>query len=106
MYLLIKYIKSVLWRAAKRLSYIGDARCLKVNADTPSKYSLLSKILFLSVPVQYIRTPGYHLAGSRYFLPTQPIGPSFKVQVSFYHYLQRNNPEERSYQLLRDGSQK
>jgi len=30
-YLLIKYIKSVLWRVAKRLSHIEDARCLKVN---------------------------------------------------------------------------
>ena len=30
-YLLIKYIKIVPWRAAKRLSYIKDARCLKVN---------------------------------------------------------------------------
>ena len=30
-YLLIKYIKSVLWWVAKRLSYIQDARCLKVN---------------------------------------------------------------------------
>ena len=30
-YLLIKYIKSVLWKVAKRLSYIEDARCLKVN---------------------------------------------------------------------------
>ena len=29
--LLIKYIKSVLWRVAKRLSYIEDARCLKVK---------------------------------------------------------------------------
>ena len=29
-YLLIKYIKSVLWRVAKRLSYIEEARCLKV----------------------------------------------------------------------------
>jgi len=28
---LIKYIKSFLWRAAKYLSYIEDARCLKVN---------------------------------------------------------------------------
>jgi hypothetical protein len=28
---LIKCIKNVLWRAAKRLSYIEDARCLKVN---------------------------------------------------------------------------
>ena len=30
-YLMIKYIKSVLWRVAKRLSYIEEARCLKVN---------------------------------------------------------------------------
>ena len=30
-YLLIKYIKSVLWRVAKRLSYIEDAGCLKVK---------------------------------------------------------------------------
>jgi len=37
--LLIKNIKSVLWRAAKRLSYIEDARCLKVN--NPSDIILL-----------------------------------------------------------------
>ena len=30
-YLLIKYIKSLLWRLSKCLSYIEDARCLKVN---------------------------------------------------------------------------
>jgi hypothetical protein len=30
-YLLIKYIKSVLWRVAKRLSCTEDARCLKAN---------------------------------------------------------------------------
>ena len=30
-YLLIKYIKSVLWRVAKRLSYIEEARCVKVK---------------------------------------------------------------------------
>ena len=30
-YMLIKYIKSVLWREMKRLSYIEDARCLNVN---------------------------------------------------------------------------
>ena len=40
-YLWIKYIKSVLWRVAKRLSCIEDARCLKVKAlcflaSTPS----------------------------------------------------------------------
>ena len=31
-YLLIKYIKSVLWRVVERLSYKEDARCLKVNS--------------------------------------------------------------------------
>ena len=30
-YLLIKYIKSVLWRVAKRLSYIENIRCLKIK---------------------------------------------------------------------------
>ena len=30
-YLLIKYIKSIFWRVAKRLPYIQDARCLKVK---------------------------------------------------------------------------
>jgi len=33
--LLIKYIKSVLWRVAKRLSYIEDAWCLKVKELPP-----------------------------------------------------------------------
>ena len=33
-YLLIKYIKSVLWRVTKRLPYIEDARCLKVKQLT------------------------------------------------------------------------
>jgi len=28
---LIKYIKSVLWRVAKCLSYVQEARCLKVK---------------------------------------------------------------------------
>jgi len=32
-YLLIKYIKSILWRVVKHLSYIEDARCLKVKQD-------------------------------------------------------------------------
>ena len=37
-YFMIKYIKSVLWRVAKCLFYIEEARCLKVNA-----YLLISK---------------------------------------------------------------
>jgi hypothetical protein len=31
MYLLTKYIKRVLWGVTVRLSYIQDARCLKVK---------------------------------------------------------------------------
>jgi len=38
---LIKYIKSVLWRVAKRLSSIEDARCTKVNTVSYTIGSLL-----------------------------------------------------------------
>ena len=37
-YLLIKYKKSVLWRVGKRLSYIEDARHLKVNCIYGLRY--------------------------------------------------------------------
>ena len=37
-YLLIKYTKSVLWRRGERLSYIQDARCLKVNLNNNILY--------------------------------------------------------------------
>jgi len=30
-YLLIKYVKNIVWKVAKHLSYIEDARCLKVT---------------------------------------------------------------------------
>ena len=43
-YLLIKYIKSVLWRVVKRLSYIEDARCLKVNWPTLPHINVISLI--------------------------------------------------------------
>ena len=39
-YLLIKYIKSFLWRVAKRLSYVQDARCLKVKQTAVSLFYL------------------------------------------------------------------
>jgi len=38
--LLIKYIKSVLWRVVKRLSYIQDARCLKIKSWYLRKISI------------------------------------------------------------------
>ena len=38
-YFLIKYIKNVLWRVVKRLSYIQDARCLKVKKKTELRVS-------------------------------------------------------------------
>ena len=38
-YLFIKYTKSVLWRVGKSLSYIEDARCLKVNDN--ARYFLI-----------------------------------------------------------------
>jgi len=50
--LLIKYIKSVLWRVAKRLSYIEDARCLKVkgvNKFIPAIYVFLDRFGWYAV---------------------------------------------------------
>ena len=47
-YLLIKYIKSVLWGIAKRLSYIEDARCLKVNFTDFEMY--IKRPLCLIIP--------------------------------------------------------
>ena len=40
-YLLIKYIKSVLGRVAKRLSYIQDALCLKVNVHAINYFKMV-----------------------------------------------------------------
>jgi len=41
-YLLSKYIKSILWSIAKCLSYIEDTRCLKDNDVSKLKYTQLS----------------------------------------------------------------
>ena len=38
--MLIKYIKSVLWRVAKCLSYIEEVRCLKVKLQKPEMYKM------------------------------------------------------------------
>jgi len=46
-YLLIKYIKSFLWREAKSLSYIEEARCLKVKLNwTDMKENYVRQINF------------------------------------------------------------
>ena len=47
-YLLNKYIKSVLWRVSKRLSYIQDAQCLKVNTLMLESSSMTLKKVFHS----------------------------------------------------------
>ena len=44
-YLLIKYIKSVLWRVAKCLSYIEEARCLKINGKHSFEQTCMSRQL-------------------------------------------------------------
>jgi hypothetical protein len=46
---LIKYIKSVLWRVAKRLSHIEDARCIKLKSVFVRKYK------FWFAPFFYLR---------------------------------------------------
>jgi len=44
--LLIKYIKSVLWRVAKCVSYIEEARCLKVKSKWQLAPLLTKQVLY------------------------------------------------------------
>ena len=64
--MLIKYIKSVLWRVAKCLSYIEEARCLKVSTNKEQEDALLL-IRVLETPVltprNVQRATGEHESG-------------------------------------------
>ena len=46
-YLLIKYIKNIIWRVGKRLSYIEDARCLNVKQKSKEKFRFYFQMLFV-----------------------------------------------------------
>ena len=50
-YLLIKYIKSVLWRVAKCLSYIEEARCLKVKKLNEGPTMIGMALVFQGLPL-------------------------------------------------------
>jgi len=55
---LIKYIKSVLWRVAKCLSYIEEARCLKVKGGfsyTKPRFPLNGSYTKLCIEVFILR---------------------------------------------------
>ena len=54
-YLLIKRIKSVLWRVVKRLSCIRDARCLKVKRQMSSGREINARriVLFQKIFIFY-----------------------------------------------------
>ena len=62
-YLLIKYIKIVLWKVAKCLSYIEEARCLKFNltimqcSPVPSYLIPLRPIYLPQRPILKIPSP-------------------------------------------------
>ena len=63
-YLLIKYIK--IWRVAKRLPYIEDARCLKVN----NTFSLFTTFACLALGLFYYVTCEYFCTISVSFTET------------------------------------
>ena len=56
-YLLIKYIKSVLWRVTKRQSYIEDARCLKGKQQRSDNVPVSGRFLITTfvVPKFYFK---------------------------------------------------
>ena len=52
-YLLIKYIKSLLWRVAKRLSYKEGAWCLKVKRIAPGIFGGLAAYYWIEYTTDY-----------------------------------------------------
>ena len=50
----IKYIKSILWKVAKHLSYIEEARCLKVKLAlfTPLNFSEAYRAIFFFTKIK------------------------------------------------------
>jgi len=87
-YLLIKYIKIVLWRVAKRLSCIEDARCLKVKSRIPilldDFHFLVHRKLYDSVLSQclpYPSLPSFAPADPTYTSPAL-LKPSSVTQTS------------------------
>jgi len=68
-YMLIKYIKSVLWRGAKRLSYIEDARCLKVKRRIVSVPSSGLHQAIMTQEIKILKRKIF-LFTSRYFTST------------------------------------
>ena len=69
-YLLIKYIKSVLWRVAKCLSYTEEARCLKIKegssecnrrTDMVEDMVLCHALVNGVIKLQIAETTGYFL---------------------------------------------
>ena len=64
-YMLIKYIKSVLWRVAKRLSYTEDEWCLKVNLSSDSLQEIRQQLWpfsrLVSCTLQALNLPWHNL---------------------------------------------
>ena len=76
-YVLIKYIKSVLWKVAKRLSYIEEARCLKVKprerAFKQFKSPVLNVLILADRYVAYVQTHTHSMHYERFVLATVSI---------------------------------
>ena len=85
-YLLFKYIKSVLWRVAKRLSYIEDARCLQVKLRLQLKNSKKLLSLLPCIILLYLYPSNhpelYKRCSYKLFLLQWPIISSSNILTS------------------------
>ena len=88
-YLLNKYIKSVLWRVVKRLSYIQDARCLKVKIKQ-NQYSYCSKNCIMLPPhnVTVAQCKPLHVYKAlHYAAPPTCVQIQLALKIYFFYYL-------------------
>ena len=83
-YLLVKYIKSVLWRVAKRLSYIEDARCLKIKSRRINRaYSAVTWYRVREAFLNTLKIDTQHFPSKRWRLVTRLNCVTFRETLIF-----------------------
>ena len=95
-YLLIKYIKSFLWRVAKRLSYIEDARCLKVK-DRQYIHGKNKTVHAVFTPTQITQVSQYLALGKRRIVPEKEHFWAEGLLISRHHLVDKDTNWTRRF---------
>jgi len=105
----VRTLSECKWQRQIQCAFITHGRVTKPNELRTVRISYNYSVFYV---ILYSALLGYYIAGSGNSLPTfrdNPSVPSWgpkccpETSVRNYHYSLRNNPEERSFHLLRGG---